>query len=185
MEDPNYDRRGELRAVSIDWSKRGNRMHKEWDNTTLGHVTIDGPVLTASVNSRRRAARIRRQIERRLGADVSFKAEVHESLPQTVRGGRTMVGEHQTGRSVPAADEVPPEQQGALDEMLARRWEQWVDDRIPALDNLTPREAARTEGGRVRLEALLDDYRWNNERRPSHLQMDVDHLRRLAGLPPR
>ena len=184
MEDPEYDERGELRAVSIDWSKPGNRLHKEWDNTTLGHLTIDGPVLTASVNSRRRAARIRRQIERRLGADVSFKAEVHESLP-AMRGERTMLDRYHTGQSVPAAGEVPPELQGALDEMLARRWEQWVDDRIPALGNLTPREAAQSEGGRVRLEALLDDYQWHNERRPAHLRVDVEHLKRLAGLPPR
>jgi SEC-C motif len=185
MEDPKYGRRGELLAVSLDWSKRGNRMHTEWDNTTLGHLRIERSVLTASVNSRRRAARIRRQIERRLGPDVSFTAQVHETLPRTMRTSQTNRFENRSREAGPMAEDLGPELRAQLADMLARRWEQWVDDRIPALGHLTPREAARTTAGRARLEALLADYEWHNESQVPHLRMDVNHLRRKVGLLPR
>jgi hypothetical protein len=185
MEDPKYGRRGELQAVSLDWSKRGNRMHKEWDNTTLGHLRIERSVLTASVNSRRRASRIRRQIEKRLGDDVSFTTQVHEALPRTVRALRAKTSEDRARGAPRVAEDLTPESQAQLEDMLVRRSEQWADDRIPALGLLTPREAARTTAGRERLEALLADYEWRNQSQPPHSRMDVDHLRRLAGLPPR
>jgi hypothetical protein len=39
--------------------------------------------------------------------------------------------------------------------MTREQWEGWLDTRVPALGNKTPRLAARTAGGRERLEALL------------------------------
>jgi hypothetical protein len=69
--------------------------------------------------------------------------------------------------------------------VLERQWEQWANDRIPALGHLTPREAARTMAGRERLEALLADYEWRNQSQQPHLRMNVERLRQLAGLAPR
>ena len=40
------------------------------------------------------------------------------------------------------------------------RLAQRIDTRVPALDNLTPRQAAGTWEGRERLEALLADFAW-------------------------
>jgi hypothetical protein len=185
MEDPKYDKRGELRAVSLDWSKRGNRMHKSWDNTTLGHLRIEGTTLAASVNSRRRASRLRHQIEKRLGADVSFTTQVHESLPRSLKSLQVRSSEDRQRRPGPETDELTREMSAELAAVLERQWEQWANDRIPALGHLTPREAARTMAGRERLEALLADYEWRNQSQQPHLRMNVDRLRRLAGLAPR
>lgn len=181
MEDPEYDKRGNLQSVSIDWSKRGNRLHKEWDNTTLGHLRIERDRLSASVNSRRRAARIRREIEKRLGRDASFTMEVHESIERAARArGKAR------SRDIPSEiDPAPPELQAQLEEMLARRWAQWLDDRIPALGDLTPRQAAKTASGREKLEALLADYEWHNASQPAHMRVDITRLREAVGLPVR
>ena len=70
--DEERDEQGRLRRFSLDWTKAGNRLHRDWDNTILGHLEVDGDILTASVNSNRRATRLRRQIEKRLGARVMF-----------------------------------------------------------------------------------------------------------------
>ena len=54
-----------------------------------------------------------------------------------------------------------PEQFAELEEEFQRQqWEAWVDQPVPALNNRTPREAARSAGGRERLEALLADFEW-------------------------
>jgi hypothetical protein len=42
--------------------------------------------------------------------------------------------------------------------MIREQWEAWLDMRVPALGNKTPRQAARTAPGRERLEALLAEF---------------------------
>ena len=42
-----------------------------------------------------------------------------------------------------------------MERMLSDHWEGWVDDKIPALGGLTPREAVKTSDGRESVEALL------------------------------
>jgi len=42
--------------------------------------------------------------------------------------------------------------------MLRQQWAGWLDTRVPALGNKTPRQAARTAKGRERLETLLAEF---------------------------
>ncbi|MDH3883913.1 MAG: MbcA/ParS/Xre antitoxin family protein [Desulfobacterales bacterium] len=39
--------------------------------------------------------------------------------------------------------------------MVTAHWEDWVDQKIPALEGKTPREAVKTSDGRESVEALL------------------------------
>lgn len=52
-----------------------------------------------------------------------------------------------------------PEVQAFLRQQNERHWESWLDTRVPALGNRTPRQAARTPEGRERLDALLAEFR--------------------------
>lgn len=147
--DAERDEQGRLRAFSLDWTKAGNRMHRDWNNTILGHLEVHGDVLTASVNSQRRATRLRRQVEKRLGARVTLVRTVIESV-------EAMMAEAK-GRSA----EPPPEDFPELTAEFERRhWDDWVDMPLPALKNRTPREAAGTAEGRERLDALLAEFEW-------------------------
>src|SRR6266436_3828088 len=58
---------GAIRGVEFDWIKKGNRKIEAWDNTILGHIKISGQTLTADVNSKERAKRLHKEIEKRLG----------------------------------------------------------------------------------------------------------------------
>lgn len=152
LADAELDAQGSLRAFSIDWSKRGNRVHANWDNTILGHVNVEDRILTAEVNSRKRATRLRRELEKRLAGRARLdKTEIRsvESLLAQARerGGD---GEPEAG--------VPPEALAELERMQSAHWDSWVDEPIPALKGQTPREAARSAAGRERLEALLADF---------------------------
>lgn len=147
LQEGEFDARGELRAITFSWAKRGNRMHKSWDNTILGTISIRGKKLTAEVNSARRAARLRREIERRLGEGAVFAGDTVTSADAMWR--KAAAGR---GRPQPPRD---PELLAAEEEMRLRHMAEWVDTELPALDGQTPRAAVQTPDGREMVEALL------------------------------
>jgi hypothetical protein len=156
LDDAERDEDGRLGCFVLDWTKAGNRVHKDWDNTILGRIEVRGDALTASVNSNRRAARLRREIEKRLGRRVAFVRAVVDSIDTLMKEARQ--GQR---RGLEARQEREPSiEPDRLAEFMQRHWENWLDERIPALKNQTPRQAARTEAGRERLEALLMDFEW-------------------------
>jgi hypothetical protein len=59
---------------------------------------------------------------------------------------------------------------------------QRLDHYIPALHNRTPREAAAAPEIRPELEALLDDFEWEDREHPSPFAMDVARIRKELGL---
>jgi hypothetical protein len=78
-------------------------------------------------------------------------------------------------------DETPPELR-AIEKDLARRdWEKWLETRVPALGNKTPRQAMRTTAGRERLEALLAQFERDAEGSQGSASADVDFLRSELG----
>jgi hypothetical protein len=172
---------GELQAVTLPWSKTGNRMHKDWGNTTLGMIEIDRDRLQVQVNSERRSRRIEREIAKRLGADAVFERRVGDPVEQ-------LLAERKNQPRDPLADaeqerlEQQPEVQEYMRQMSERHWDAWLDTRLPALGNRTPRQAARTADGRERLEALLAEFAWTAERTPNAMSPDVPALRARLGL---
>ena len=53
----------------------------------------------------------------------------------------------------------------------------WLDDAVPALDGLTPREAARLPRARPKLEILLKELEQSEERLPEQPRIDRRWLR--------
>jgi hypothetical protein len=185
IDEPVLDGKGELTAVRFGWLEPGNKMHKDWENTVLGSLSIKGKKLTAQVNSEQRAQRVRAEIEQRLGDRVVYKRAVIESIERALEERRNRPetpAEHRQREEHERLRESP-EVQEHLKNMLAQHWESWVDTEIPALGNQTPRQAAQTPLGRERLEALLAEFEWRGEQMPDPiLRPDVAELRRRLGL---
>lgn len=126
----------------------------------LGNIKIDRNRLIAEVNSNQRAQRIRRLIERRLGPDAKYKTTViapiesqfQERWKAAVGGARSEANDTE-GSSVLPAD--APEIRAMMEKKAKQHWDAWFDLPVPALDDMTPREAAETEEGRELLESLL------------------------------
>jgi hypothetical protein len=171
---------GRLRAVTLVWLKRGNRQHREWENTVLGTVRIEPGRIVAEANSERRAQRLRAEIERRLGLAADFARSEAGSVEEFVERRAHAL----TVSSAAAVPDEPadPVLRAALADSVAQGWEAWLDERVPALANKTPRQAAKTALGRERLEALFADFAWRAERLPPHLRVDVEMLRRKLGV---
>ncbi len=178
LEDATFDAAGELVQVSFVWEKRGNRMNRSWDNTVMSHLTIDGQSLEVSVNSEKRSRSVRKQIERRLGPRARFEIALHESIDKLLEAHADEPPEDLVERE---ELERTPEVREMIREMARRHWDAWVDEEIPALGGLTPRQAAQTPGGRERLEALFLQYE-RHQADPRALPVDLRELRHRIGL---
>jgi len=159
------NRAGRLRQVSFDWSREEHDHPQGWTNTVLGKIAIDGKRMVVTVNSAERAARIRDEIEGRLGRHALHKGTSVQSLASLMK-------EHAARDSFEDPNQQPldpntiPELRQALDDMLIGHWRKWVDMNIPALGGKTPRAAVASPSGREAVVALLLDAERHARRDP-------------------
>jgi hypothetical protein len=181
LDDATMNAAGELQAVTFSWTKTGNRMHKAWDNTALGTIEIDGDRMSIQVNSKRRATRIEREIAKRLGADAVLERKAADPAEKLLAERQVQPRDSLANLEQEDFQQLP-EVQEHLRQMGEQHWEVWLDTRLPALGNRTPRQAARTLEGRERLDALLAHFAWTAERAPNAMSPDVPALRARLGL---
>ncbi len=182
LDDATWSDAGELTEIGIEWGKRGNRQHRDWDNTTLGQVMLTAGAIRVSVNSVKRAKKIRGLIEQRLRRDALYLRQTIESMDALLDPSRR---DEPDGLEAPEASPIrsTPEGRAYVEEMNRRHWEGWLDGKVPALGNITPRQAAKTPLGRERLEALLAEFSWRQAASPNNLiRVDIDWIRRELNL---
>ena len=176
---------GGLPELCLEWVKKGNKAHKHWDNTLLGRLTIKGNILTAEVNSEKRAKKIQSEIKKRLGANAVFQKADYESIEDKVEelANQPDGPLSEAARKEKDGLDSRPEIQAMIKAELEAHWEGWYTKRLPALGNKTPLAAARTTAGRERLEALLVEFERKNETvlQPL-LRLDIEAMRKRLGL---
>ena len=149
----------------------------------LGLLKIDHERLVVEVNSNKRAGRIRKLIERRLGTKARYQTTLIEPIESQVQ---EMWQTSAAGATTPFENvslEKDPELQAMMEETGRQHWESWFDLPVPALNDLTPREAAKTNEGRELLESLFLLYEiYNEESSDDFLKPDIPALRRELGL---
>lgn len=180
LADAKVDRAGNVTAVTVPWSVPGNKMHSEWENTSLGTIEIEKHRMTASVNSEQRAKKIRSLVAKRLGPDARFVRQQVESIEALLEKGVPRMSARE--RAANEALQARPEVRAMMREMGERHWAAWLDGKVPALGNVTPREAAKSRAGRERLEALLADFAWRAKDTPPEQRPDIARLRTVLGL---
>jgi hypothetical protein len=157
---------------SLPWLKRGNRQHKSWNNTVLGHIEIAPSRLVAQVNSDERAAKLRSIVTKVMGKAARFR------MAESVSGDDAPLS--------PATFEPgnePPEIREALNRMLATHYDNWHTEPLPALGNRSPQEAVQDADGREKVAALLAQIERDTARSmPSADQDILQHVRARLGL---
>lgn len=176
---------GTLLNISFDWRKKGNAIHKTWDNTILGHLKIAGRTLTVEVNSAKRAGRIRQEIERRLGLLARHRSTVSQT-PEQLMATKERSKKSHSSPSKPGRDEpgTEPEALEAMREFMRQEMAAWVDKKLPVLGGRTPRQAVRDPDGREIVEGILLGWERKAERKTREiLEPDVAAIRQLLHLP--
>lgn len=165
LESAKRDKSGKVIEVDFPWLKKGNKKHSEWENTILGHITISKKKLILETNSEKRTQKGKKLLTKYLGDKILFQKTLLETPEQKMKS--LPKSNSQENTSVSPYD--IPEVQEQLKVMAKQHWNAWFDNPIPALNNKTPRQAAKTEDGRERLEALLLHYERNDGQRDESL----------------
>jgi len=180
LQEAKKDKSGTIRQIKFSWLKKGNKKNNCWDNTVLGHVTLEPRRLILETNSQERSQRGADLLIQYLGDALSFQKTLIETPEQKMKS---------LPASSPGRDEecqrllALPEVQESLKAMAKKYWDNWFDEPIPMLEEKTPREAAKTKDGKERLEALLLHYeRYDLEKRDNVFKADIDYLRKELGL---
>ncbi len=178
-----FDSQGNLTSIEFPWLKKGNKQHKDWNNTVMGNIVIDKDKLTVDINSADRSEEIKRIVMRRLGKRAVFRnasiqsvEKIMEELANKPAGSGENI-DNQENEDLMAMPEV----QEKLMEMSKQHWVEWLDTPIPVLRNQTPHDAAKSKTGRERLNALLFDF----EQRADSSQPfkpDIPALRKSLGI---
>ena len=114
------------------------------DRRILATLTLTPALLKVETTSRRRRRACHRRLEALLGDRISLAGMETKSV-----GEMLLEPSHEPE---PEPIILPPD---AIVELEDRMIRQWLDESIPALGGLTPREAAKTPVGRERLLALF------------------------------
>ncbi len=112
--------------------------------TILGNLELEERTLTLVVNSEKRAKRARELFDPALAGLVGKPLIEHQSTEQMLAKAR----ETRRGRA-PVREPLPPpeEEKQIISSFLDQHYRKLLDEPIPALDGLTPRDAVKTKTG--------------------------------------
>ncbi|GAA3675021.1 MAG: hypothetical protein ABF636_13665 [Acetobacter sp.] len=151
-------------------AKAGLSLTSEMDDgaTVLGTLELRGRQLLVGINSRERTARGQAMLAEVLGSLVGTP------LTQIMTPGQTMAEqESRSGLRDEGSLSIPPEEEARLiGEVMDRHYRQVLDEAVPALGDLTPRQAARTAAGRQKLIVWLKHLE-NNAARSGDAQRGI------------
>jgi hypothetical protein len=153
-------------------TKAGNAAHRSWDNTIVGRIVLSATRLTVESNSTRRADSLRSAVETQLQGLVRFRMRKEENTNELMATAQAAAA---TGQER-AHEPLPPEAVAAMRQFRERHMRDWLDDSIPALDGLTPREAARSTRARPKLEVLPKELEQSEASRPEQQRVDLRWL---------
>jgi hypothetical protein len=149
--------------------KPGNAAHRSWDNTIVGRIVLSDGRLRVETNSTRRADALRSGIEEHLDGLVRFRLRKEENAEQLMRAARAAG----PPGPPPRGEALPPEALAAVRELRERHMREWLGEAIPALDGLTPRQAAALPRARPKLETLLKEFEQHEAGMPEDQRIDL------------
>ena len=183
LDDGKFDSQGSLKSIEFPWLEKLGTEKLKMETTVKGTFIISANKLTISVNSRERAEEIKRKISRRLGKRATFKNAVIQSTAKMLKDMPSGNSIAQSKAALASQElESKPEIQAMLKEMAAKHWKDWLDIPIPALQNKTPRESAKTARGLERLDALFLQFKGMSSDTNAPFNPDINALKKELGI---
>lgn len=153
-------------------TKAGNVMNSSWNNTIVGRLVLSNTRLTVETNSVRRADSLRAAIEAGLAGLIRFRLRKEENTALLMEEARANAS---TAGAKPQAP-LPPDAEAAVRDFRERHMRAWLDESIPALGGMTPRQAARAPAARRKLETLLKEIERSEAQQPGQMRIEVGWL---------
>ncbi len=154
IKEATLDQQGNIIKIEFPWTSKGNKSHKNMDNTILGFISIDKNRMTIEVNSENRAKRARAEVESRLKNSASYRTTEITSFESLMKNSSEKIKTNVRGHE----DIIKlPEVRKEMEKFFANHWKDWINEKIPALGGKSPKQAVKTPDGRESVEALLKD----------------------------
>jgi hypothetical protein len=171
LETAEFDDQNHLINIEFPWLKTARKTSVGLEMTTLGQIFITKNELKVLVNSEKRANRIKKEIKKRLDKGAKFLSMEVNTLDKL----RDKFNLDEDQRPEPAPT---PEMQEVRNRILESHWKNWVDDHIPALGGLTPRQAVKDEDGREKVLALLNDFE-RHEKEAPETESQLEYIKKV------
>ncbi len=165
LEKGDTDSQGQLYQINFAWKKPGNEVNLQ--SVSCGNIHIEGAKLVIEANSKSRAQEIKSLIKDLLPGLAHYKTTVIQS-PQAMID-RKHKQTHAKTSMLSEDDLNNPEIKAEMAKFMANYYRNWLNDKIPALNDQTPMQAVKTSAGRERVEALLLGLEGNSARSPQPL----------------
>ena len=183
LQDAEYSADGALERVEFHWTKPGNARHKGWASTMLGRIEINRKQLAAEVNSAARAAEFKQLVSERLGKQAQYRVTEIQSMERLLSEARAKPPRPSSQDDLEqAALMAQPEVQAQLRAMMKQHYAAWVDEKLPALQGKSPREAVRNKAGKEKVDALIRDIERMGQGVSGYDASIADDLRKALGL---
>ncbi len=144
--------------------------------TVVARIELHASRMKVETNSIQRADDARALIESVLGALVRYRIREETSATAAMNPDISPV----RGSQAPDVEQTP-DMLEAVRQLREEYMLQWLDDNIPALGGLTPREAAADPTHHKALDLLLRDVEYRENQLPSAERFDVRRLRTALG----
>jgi hypothetical protein len=158
LQDAKYDPQGKLVSIEFPWLKKGNKKNKGWDNTVLGHITINKNKMKVEVNSKERAKKFQAQLKKLMPNGWKLKSTVIESIESSLKKIKTNPTEKLNRKKEQERFMENPEVREHLEKIMKAHWDNWIFEPVPALGGLKPIEAVKTKDGREMVNSLLTQF---------------------------
>ena len=155
-----FDEAKNIIKIEFSWLAKGNKTNKQWTNTVLGRIDIEGKRMIVEVNSKERADHFLKILKDLKAEGWKLKSTLIESIEQQLK-------------TAPASQNTMTDDPEILDLMernIQAHWENWIDMKLPALGNKKPKDAIKTKKGKALVDALICDFERSAIDRPIHGQ---------------
>ncbi|OGQ23605.1 MAG: hypothetical protein A3I05_02595 [Deltaproteobacteria bacterium RIFCSPLOWO2_02_FULL_44_10] len=171
-------------CITFTWIRKGNKVHKHWENTILGTVSLYLKTLLLETNSRERVKRLRMLLEKECGELIEFQYDSYlEADSEVMKAKLQRMSLTSENSKIQGGNDIPPKiKQQIIRKHLEKHYEQWPDTPLPALQGKTPREAVNSRSGKKEVESIVKMMENRSGDEENDLFYDFNKLRRTLGL---
>ena len=159
-------------------SAPGGAPSMPFQDSVIGRIEVLKTHLLVETNSTARADALKAAISRALGTLARFRIREEADVQELMADARNA----QESGQLPPPPESSPEMDEMMREFREQYMQQWLDDSIPALSGLTPRQAAADPKQHAALKSLLHELDYHESRLPAAQRTDLSKLRQQLGM---
>lgn len=166
---------GSLHFAWFETRPEARSLHAPIGRRVLANLTLNPTTLEVEAMSQQRLDNCCQRLEQLLGDRIHLVGTKAKSVSQALRESKP--------RPEPREPVMPPPE--VVVELEEKMLRQWIDDSIPALGGLTPREAVKTPEGRQRVLELIDEVEQMQKKMrkaPGVFAPDYRKVKKMLGL---